>query len=88
VRVPAGGAAARRDRVRAALHDAGIETGVHYPVPLHLQPCYASMGKGEGSFPEAERAAREVLTLPLYPQLRDAQADQVAETLARTLAAR
>jgi dTDP-4-amino-4,6-dideoxygalactose transaminase len=88
VRIPAGGAAARRDRVRAALHDAGIETGVHYPVPLHLQPCYASMGKGEGSFPESERAAREVLTLPIYPQLRDAQADQVAETLARTLASR
>jgi dTDP-4-amino-4,6-dideoxygalactose transaminase len=88
VRVPAGGAAARRDRVRGALLDAGIEPGVHYPVPLHLQPCYASMGMGEGSFPEAERAAREVLTLPLYPQLRDAQADQVAETLARILAAR
>jgi dTDP-4-amino-4,6-dideoxygalactose transaminase len=88
VRVPGNGAASRRDRVRAALLDAGIETGVHYPVPLHLQPCYASMGKGEGSFPESERAAREVLTLPLYPQLRDAQADQVAETLSRTLAAR
>ena len=90
VRVPAAGgaAAARRDRVRGALLDAGIETGVHYPVPLHLQPCYASMGQGEGSFPEAERAAREVLTLPLHPQLRDAQVDQVAETLARTLATR
>jgi dTDP-4-amino-4,6-dideoxygalactose transaminase len=88
VRVPARGDAARRDRVRGALLDAGIETGVHYPVPLHLQPCYASLGQGEGSFPEAERAAREVLTLPLYPQLRDAQADQVAEILSRTLAAR
>jgi len=88
VRVPSSGAASRRDRVRGALLDAGIETGVHYPVPLHLQPCYASMGQGEGSFPESERAAREVLTLPLYPQLRDAQADQVAEILSRTLAAR
>jgi dTDP-4-amino-4,6-dideoxygalactose transaminase len=88
VRVPSSGAASRRDRVRGALLDAGIETGVHYPVPLHLQPCYASMGLGEGSFPESERAAREVLTLPLYPQLRDAQADQAAEILSRTLRAR
>jgi dTDP-4-amino-4,6-dideoxygalactose transaminase len=88
VRVPSSGAASRRDRVRGALRDAGIETGVHYPVPLHLQPCYASMGLGEGSFPESERAAREVLTLPLYPQLRDAQADQAAEILSRTLRAR
>jgi dTDP-4-amino-4,6-dideoxygalactose transaminase len=88
VRVPSSGAASRRDRVRGALLDAGIETGVHYPVPLHLQPCYASMGLGEGSFPESERAAREVLTLPLYPQLRDAQADQAAEVLSRTLRAR
>jgi dTDP-4-amino-4,6-dideoxygalactose transaminase len=88
VRVPSSGAASRRDRARGALLDAGIETGVHYPVPLHLQPCYASMGLGEGSFPESERAAREVLTLPLYPQLRDAQADQAAEVLSRTLRAR
>jgi len=61
---------------------------VHYPVPLHRQPCYASMGKGEGSFPESERASREVLTLPLYPQLRDQQVDHVALTLSRILAAR
>ncbi|HYV86843.1 MAG TPA: DegT/DnrJ/EryC1/StrS family aminotransferase [Patescibacteria group bacterium] len=88
VRVPGGGAVTRRDRVRGALLEAGIETGVHYPVPLHRQPCYASMGKGEGSFPESERASREVLTLPLYPQLRDEQVDQVALTLSRILAAR
>jgi dTDP-4-amino-4,6-dideoxygalactose transaminase len=88
VRVPGSGANSRRDRVRGALQDAGIETGVHYPIPLHRQPCYAAMGKGEGSFPESERASREVLTLPLYPQLRDAQVDLVAETLSRTLATR
>ncbi len=66
-----------RDRVRAALREKGIETGVHYPVPLHLQPCYAWMGLREGSFPEAERAAREVLSLPLYPELTDGQVDRV-----------
>jgi dTDP-4-amino-4,6-dideoxygalactose transaminase len=70
-----------RDRVRAALQEKGIETAVHYPIPLHRQPCYAWMGLGEGSFPEAERAAREVLSLPLYPELTEEQVDRVCETL-------
>jgi dTDP-4-amino-4,6-dideoxygalactose transaminase len=70
-----------RDRVRAALLESGIETGVHYPVPLHLQTCYAWMGLGEGSFPEAERAARDVLSLPLYPEMTDDQVDRVCDAL-------
>jgi dTDP-4-amino-4,6-dideoxygalactose transaminase len=70
-----------RDRVRAALLENGIETGIHYPIPLHLQPCYASMGLREGSFPVAERAAREVLSLPLYPEMTDAQVERVCEAL-------
>jgi len=72
---------ANRDRVRAALKERGVDTGVHYPVPLHLQPCYSWMGLREGSFPEAERAAREVLTLPLYPEMSEAQVDRVCEAL-------
>jgi dTDP-4-amino-4,6-dideoxygalactose transaminase len=80
---PAG--AAPRDRVRAALRDRGVETGVHYPIPLHLQPCYSWMGLREGSFPEAERAAREVVSLPMFPELTDAQVDQVCEALAAVL---
>ena len=86
VRVVARGAAGGRDRVRAALQAEGIETGIHYPVPLHRQPCYAGMGLGEGSFPESERAAREVLTLPLHPHLTEAQVERVAAALARELA--
>ena len=86
VRVVAGAAAGGRDRVRAALQAAGIETGIHYPVPLHRQPCYAGLGLDEGAFPESERAAREVLTLPLHPHLVEAQVDRVAATLARELA--
>ena len=70
-----------RDRVRAALLEKGVETGVHYPIPLHLQPAYAWMGLREGSFPVAERAAREVLSLPLYPEMTEAQVDRVCEAL-------
>ncbi len=77
---------AGRDRVRAALLERGIETGIHYPIPLHLQPAYAWMGLREGAFPEAERAAREVLSLPLYPEMTDDQVDRVCEALRGVLA--
>ena len=87
VRVVAGAARGGRDRAREALGAQGIDTGVHYPVPLHRQPCYAGMGLAEGAFPESERAAREILTLPLYPSLTEAQVDRVAMALARALAA-
>jgi len=90
VRVAAAGVAgpagpSPRDRVRAALLENGIETGIHYPIPLHLQPAYAWMGLKEGSFPHAERAAREVLSLPLYPEMTEAQVDRVCETLLEIL---
>ena len=74
-----------RDRLAAALAEAGVATGVHYPVPVHLQPGYADQGYGPGDFPVAERAAGEVLSLPMYPELRPAQVEAVA-TLVGTLA--
>jgi dTDP-4-amino-4,6-dideoxygalactose transaminase len=90
VRLPGGdgrpGGVSLRDRVRAALLEQGIETGIHYPIPLHLQPAYAWMGLREGAFPEAERAAREVLSLPIHPEMADDQVDRVCEALARALA--
>jgi len=58
-----------RDRVRAGLAADGIETQVYYPIPLHLQPCFANLGYKPGDLPEAERASREALALPLYPEL-------------------
>jgi dTDP-4-amino-4,6-dideoxygalactose transaminase len=58
-----------RDRLQAALNDEGIQTGIHYPVPVHLQPAYADLGYGPGAFPQAEAAAKQVLSLPLYPEL-------------------
>jgi dTDP-4-amino-4,6-dideoxygalactose transaminase len=58
-----------RDRVQSDLREAGVETMVYYPVPLHLQKVHAFMGLREGAFPESERAAREVLSIPMYPEL-------------------
>ncbi|MEV7024349.1 DegT/DnrJ/EryC1/StrS family aminotransferase [Kitasatospora sp. NPDC093558] len=74
-----------RDAVLAALHAAGIGAGVHYPVPVHLQPAFRFLGHREGAFPAAERAARELLTLPLYPQMTEAQQVRVAEALLTAL---
>jgi dTDP-4-amino-4,6-dideoxygalactose transaminase len=70
-----------RDAVRERLHERGIATGVHYPVPVHLQPAYAHLGRGAGTFPEAERSAARVLSLPMYPALADADVDRVAAAL-------
>jgi len=58
-----------RDALRATLTSAGIETGIHYPIPLHRQPVLASLGYGEGRFPETERLAARSLSLPMYPEL-------------------
>ena len=71
----------QRDRLQAHLKAAGVETGVHYPVPLHRQPCFASLGYREGSFPEAEDAARTSLALPVYPELQPDQLEYVAEQI-------
>ena len=61
----------RRGAIRDALRAAGVETAVHYPAPVHLQPAYADLGYGSGAFEQAERAAREVLSLPIYPELSE-----------------
>jgi len=68
----------RRDPLRAFLADHGIASAVYYPVPMHLQPAFASWGHRAGDFPEAERAARETLALPLYPELT---ADMIARVV-------
>jgi dTDP-4-amino-4,6-dideoxygalactose transaminase len=72
-----------RDRLRAHLSAAGIGTMVYYPQPVHLQPALAHLGLGAGAFPEAERAAREVLALPIYPELTRAHVATVVDAIAR-----
>ena len=71
----------QRDAIIEELRSAGIEAGVHYPVPLHLQPALRSMNLAGGSFPVTEAAADTVLSLPLYPEMTEAQQDYVVNTL-------
>jgi dTDP-4-amino-4,6-dideoxygalactose transaminase len=79
---------AERDALRAHLAAAGIQTGVHYPVPIHLQPAYADLGHKQGDFPRAERLAGRMLSLPMYPELRPAQIAMVADEVRRYFASR
>ena len=75
-----------RDSVREKLSAAGIATSVFYPIPLHLQECFRELGYREGSFPLAEKAAREVLALPIFAEMRDDEVERVAEALLEAVA--
>jgi dTDP-4-amino-4,6-dideoxygalactose transaminase len=74
-----------RDRVLKELHAAGIGAGIHYPVPVHLTGAYAGLGYPEGTFPIAERAARELLSLPLFAEITAAQQERVVSVLRSAL---
>ena len=75
-----------RDRVLSALTREGIGVGVHYPEPIHLQPAFADLGQGPGSFPVAERAAQHVLSLPMHPHLTEQHQQRVVDVLLAAVA--
>jgi dTDP-4-amino-4,6-dideoxygalactose transaminase len=68
-----------RDALREHLSSRGIEVGIHYPAPIHLQAAYTDLSYREGDFPHAERAAKEILSLPMFAELTDNQIERVAK---------
>lgn len=70
-----------RDQIQAFLNDRSIGNGLHYPIPVHLQACFADLGYKQGDFPHSERAANEVLSLPMFPELKASDQDRVVEAL-------
>ncbi len=85
VRVPGDGTPALRDRVAKELNAEGIGAGVHYPIPVHLTPAFSGLGYSVGAFPHSERAATEILSLPLFPQITPEQQENVVRALAGAL---
>jgi len=67
-----------REALQAYLGDAGIGTGIHYPIPLHLQKAYQHLGYKKGDFPVTERVAAEIVSLPMFPQLTHSQQKEIA----------
>lgn len=76
----------KRDDVMANLRSNNVGCMIYYPLPLHLQECFAYLGYGQGDFPESEKASKEVLALPVFPELSDKMKDYVTETLLSSLA--
>jgi dTDP-4-amino-4,6-dideoxygalactose transaminase len=71
----------RRDELQRHLRNQGIQSGVYYPIPLHLQPCFDYLGYQPGDFPASEQLSREILSLPMYPQLKPAAQEKIAKAI-------
>ena len=76
----------KRDALRDSLKEKGVGTEIYYPVPLHLQECLVSLGHRAGEFPEAERVCRDLVALPIYPELNEDQQRYVAQSVLEALA--
>jgi dTDP-4-amino-4,6-dideoxygalactose transaminase len=76
----------RRASAQAALAEAGIATGIHYPAPVHLTEAFSYLGYGPGDFPVAEAAAEQILSLPMFPHITDGQVERVAAAVAEAVA--
>jgi dTDP-4-amino-4,6-dideoxygalactose transaminase len=72
---------AERDALRDFLKERGIQTGIHYPIPIHLQEAYGDLGLGPGTFPHTERLAQQSLSLPMYPELTEEQIRGVTDAI-------
>ena len=70
-----------RDPLRAWLDQHGIDTGIHYPIPLHLQAAYEHLDLAEGTFPVAEAKAKRIISLPIYPELTEPQQDRIVAAI-------
>jgi dTDP-4-amino-4,6-dideoxygalactose transaminase len=77
-----------RDKLREYLRNSGIPTEIYYPSPLHLQPAFADLGCGPGAFPESEEASQEVLALPVFPQMTEAQQKMVVDQIGEFFASK
>ena len=75
-----------RDRVRAELEKRGVQTAIHYPLPVHLQEAFANLGYGRGSLPATERACERVISMPLFPEMSEDQVRYAASTLKTVVA--
>ena len=72
---------AERDELREFLTERGVQTGIHYPIPIHRQEAYSDLGLPAGSFPVAERLAKQTLSLPMYPELTPEQIGAVTDAI-------
>jgi dTDP-4-amino-4,6-dideoxygalactose transaminase len=72
-----------RDNLRDYLHSKGIECGIHYPIPIHLMEAFKFLGYQEGDFPITEECSRTILSLPMYPELKESEIKYIVEEIKR-----
>jgi dTDP-4-amino-4,6-dideoxygalactose transaminase len=70
-----------RDEILVKMNEVGIGAGIHYPIPLHLQPAYSDLGYKEGDFPVTEKVCKEILSLPMYPELTREKIEEIVKSL-------